>query len=68
METLQIINKDKHEMHKMKLANVSMEFKKIFRLYSVEEADLIWDQFDLDSDETSDLNTRFGGRKRTFGN
>ena len=63
VETLQIINKDKHEMHKMKLANVSMEFKKIFRLYSVEEADLIWDQFDLDSDETSDLNTRFGGRK-----
>lgn len=68
VETLQIINQKKHELNKMKLSNVSMEFKKIFRLYSIEEAELIWDQFDLDNDETKDLSTRFGNRGRTFSN
>ena len=68
VETLQIINKEKHELNKMKLSNVSLEFKKIFRLYSIEEAELIWDQFDLDDDETRDLSTRFGNKGRTFSN
>lgn len=68
VETLQLINEEKHELNKMKLANVSLEFKKIFRLYSVEDADLIWDQFDLDNDETSNLSTRFGNKGRTFSN
>ena len=68
VETLQIINKEKHELHKMKLANVSLEFKKIFRLYSIAEAELIWDQFDLENEETSDLSSRFGNKKRTFSN
>ncbi|MBT4791414.1 MAG: hypothetical protein HON90_07570, partial [Halobacteriovoraceae bacterium] len=68
VETLQIINQTKDEHNKMKLANVSTEFKKIFRLYSIDEAELIWDQFDLDDDETSNLSTRFGNRKRTFSN
>ena len=68
VETLQTINKDKEEFSKMKLSNVSMEFKKIFRLYSIEEAELIWDQFDLDDDRTADLSSRFGNRKRTFSN
>ena len=68
VETLQIINQTKDEHNKMKLANVSNEFKKIFRLYSIDEAELIWDQFDLDDDETSNLSTRFGNRKRTFSN
>ena len=52
----------------MMLSNVSGEFKKIFKLYSIEEADLIWDQFDLDDDRTNDLSQRFGARKRTFSN
>lgn len=68
VETLQIINQDKHELNKMKLSNVSLEFKKLFRLYSIEEAELIWDQFDLDDDETRDLSSRFGNRGRTFSN
>jgi len=68
VETIQIINQKKHELHKMKLSNVSLEFKKIFRLYSVDQAEMIWDQFDLDNDETSDLSTRFGNRGRTFSN
>ena len=68
VETVHTINKEKHEYNKMMLSNVSTEFKKIFRLYSIEEAELIWDQFDLDNDETSDLSMRFGARKRTFSN
>ena len=68
VETVQIINKQKNDHNKMTLSNVSGEFKKIFRLYSIEESELIWDQFDLDNDETSDLSTHFGSRKRTFSN
>lgn len=68
VETVQIINQKKHDYNKMSLSNVSGEFKKIFRLYSIDEAELIWDQFDLDNDETSDLSTRFGNRGRTFSN
>lgn len=68
VETVQIINERKQEHNKMALSNVSAEFKKIFRLYSFEEADIIWDQFDLDDDRTADLSTRFGNKKRTYQN
>ena len=68
VETVQIINQKKQTHNRMTLSNVSTEFKKIFRLYTFEEADIIWDQFDLDNDETSDLSTRFGNRGRTFQN
>ena len=68
VETVQIINQKKQEHNKMALSNVSQEFKKIFRLYTFEEADIIWDQFDLDNDETSNLATRFGNKGRTFSN
>jgi anti-sigma B factor antagonist len=68
VETVQLINTKKNYYNKMSLSNVSLEFKKIFRLYSIDEAELIWDKFDLDNDETSDLSTRFGNRGRTFSN
>lgn len=68
VESVQFINKTKQFHNKMMLSNVSGEFKKIFKLYSIEEADLIWDQFDLDDDRTNDLSQRFGARKRTFSN
>lgn len=68
VETVQLINQKKHTHNKMTLSNVSGEFKKIFRLYSIDEAELIWDQFDLDDDETSHLGTQFGARRRTFSN
>ena len=69
VETVHMINKSKQEHNRMALSNVSQEFRKIFKLYSIEEAELIWDQFDLDTDETSDLSMRFGGgKKRTFSN
>lgn len=68
VETVQLINKTKNEYNRVGLSNVGLEFKKIFRLYSIDEAELIWDKFDLDNDETSDLSTRFGNRGRTFSN
>jgi anti-sigma B factor antagonist len=68
VETVHLINKNKETHNSMGLAKVGKEFKKIFKLYSIDEAELIWDQFDLDNDETSDLSTRFAGRDRTFSN
>jgi len=68
VETVQALNKDKVATNKVGLSNVSRDFKKVFKLYSVDEAELIWDEFDLDNDETSGLNTAFGNRKRTFQN
>lgn len=67
VETISLLNKENNKKQ-LGLSNVSGDFKKIFRLYSIEEAELIWDQFDLDDDETSHLNTTFGNRKRTFQN
>lgn len=67
VETVQIINQKKQEHNRMSLSNVSDEFKKIFKLYSIEEAEIIWDQFDLDNDNTSDMGSAFG-RRRVFEN
>jgi anti-sigma B factor antagonist len=68
VETIQIINKDKHESSKVSLSNVSTDFRKVFKLYTAEEAELIWDEMDMDSDDTSNMNSSFGNRKRTFQN
>ena len=68
VETIQWINEKKQTHNKMMLSNVSQEFKKIFKLYSIEAADIIWDQFDLDDDRTEHLAQSFGARKRTFSN
>lgn len=68
VETVQIINQKKQSHNRMSLSNVSQEFRKIFRLYSEAETQMIWEQFDLENDETSDLSTRFGNKKRTFSN
>jgi len=68
VETVHLINKTKDEYNKMSLSNVSKEFRKIFRLYSIEEAELISEKFDFDNDETEELSTQFGARKRTFEN
>ena len=67
VETINILNK-KNGSQQVGLSNVSGDFKKIFRLYSIEEAELIWDQFDLDNDDTAHLSTSFANRKRTFQN
>lgn len=67
VETVQLINKD-IEAQKVGLSNVSKEFKKIFKLYTIDEAELLWDEFGMDSDDTKGMNTIFGNRKRTFEN
>lgn len=68
VETIQILNREKADYAKIKVSNVTKEFKKVFRLYTIEEADLFWDEFDMESDETSEMSTAFGARKRTFEN
>jgi anti-sigma B factor antagonist len=68
VETIQIINKEKAVYNKVKVSNLNQEFKKVFRLYTAEEAEMFWDEFDMDSDETANMNTTFGNRKRTFQN
>lgn len=50
------------------LSNVKPEFLKIFRLYSINEADYVAELMNFDNDETADLNTRFGNRNNTFEN
>lgn len=50
------------------LSNVKPEFLKIFRLYSINEADYVAELMDFDNDETENLNTRFGNRNQTFEN
>lgn len=50
------------------LSNVKPEFLKIFRLFSINEADYVAELMNFDTDETADLNTRFGNRNQTFEN
>jgi anti-sigma B factor antagonist len=66
VETLSLLNKEKIQTHKISLSNVSGDFKKVFKLYTMEEAEIIWNDFDMDSDDTEQMNTQFGNRKRTF--
>lgn len=48
------------------LSNVKPEFLRIFRLFSINEADYVADLMNFDNDETESLN-RFGNKK-TFEN
>jgi anti-sigma B factor antagonist len=50
------------------LSNVKPEFFKIFKLYSLNEADYVAELMNFDTDETSDLNSKFGNRNHTFEN
>lgn len=50
------------------LSNVKPEFLKIFRLYSLNEADYVAELMNFDNDETEGLNTCFGNRTNTFEN
>ena len=66
VETVQLINNETKTEQRVGLSNVGKEFRKIFRLYTIDEAELLWDEFGMDSDETRTMNTAFGNRKRTF--
>ncbi len=52
----------------VRLSNVKPEFLKIFKLYSLNEADYVAELMDFDNDDTENLNTRFGNRAQTFEN
>lgn len=61
VETLKIL-KDVNN-RTVSLGNVRMEFRKVFRLYGLEDGAFLADQLDFDNDETDGLNAR-----RTFEN
>ena len=52
----------------LNLSNVKPEFLKIFRLYSLNEADYVAELMNFDNDETENLNIHFGNRTSTFEN
>jgi anti-sigma B factor antagonist len=63
VETLHILNKNKSQI---KLSNVKTEFLKVFKLYNFDAFKLMEDQFE--TDETENLNQKFGNRNQTFQN
>jgi anti-sigma B factor antagonist len=65
VETLKIIKEKQNTT--VSLSNVKTEFVRVFKLYTLNEADFLADVFDFDSDETTGLN-RFANRDNTFEN
>ncbi len=63
VETIQILNEKKS---RIKLANVKTEFLKVFKLYQFDAMQLMVDEFE--TDETENLNKKYGNRKSTFQN
>lgn len=68
IETITLINSNRALHEKIKISNVSNDFQRVFRLFSEEEAELLFDSFDMNNDETENLNSKFGNRKHTFQN
>lgn len=67
VETVQILNQKKAEHNKVKVSNISGEFQRVFKLYTPQEAQYFWDEFEMDSDDTDNMG-QFGNRNRTFEN
>lgn len=63
VETLHLLNKEKSHI---KLSNVKTEFLKVFKLYNFDAFKLMESEFE--TDETENLNQKFGNRKHTFQN
>src|SRR5690606_27078354 len=55
VETIKYLKENR--MANVNHSNVKPEFLKIFRLYSLDEADYVADLMDFDTDETENLNT-----------
>ena len=68
VETLKLARTVAPTSQTISLANVKTEFIRVFKLYSLEDAELIAQELDFDNDETDQLNSRFGNRNRTFEN
>ena len=66
IETVKLLKETQH--HNINLSNVKPEFLKIFKLYSLNEAEYVAELMNFDNDETENLNTRYGNRSQTFEN
>lgn len=66
VETIKFLKENRKK--NVTLSNVKPEFIKIFRLYSLNEADYVAELMQFDTDETAGLNSKFGNRNRTFEN
>jgi anti-sigma B factor antagonist len=66
VETVKFL-KDAHKSN-VTLSNVKPEFYKIFKLFSLNEADYVAELMQFDNDETENLNSKFGNRNNTFEN
>ncbi|TNE98912.1 MAG: STAS domain-containing protein [Deltaproteobacteria bacterium] len=63
VETIQALNANRE---KIKLSNVKTEFMKVFKLYNFDAMEALIHEFD--TDDTEELNTQFGNRRKTFQN
>jgi len=66
VETVKLMKETQH--YNINLSNVKPEFLKIFKLYSLNEADYVAELMNFDNDETENLNTKYGNRNQTFEN
>lgn len=66
VETLKIVREENNRV--ISLGNVRPEFQKVFKLYGLEDAEFLADQFDFDNDDTATLAQRNAARGRTFEN
>lgn len=66
VETVKILKEN--DKRNIALSNVKPEFLRIFKLYSLNEADYVAELMDFDNDQTDGLNSRFGNRAHTFEN
>lgn len=63
VDTIQALNANRE---KIKLSNVKTEFIKVFKLYNFDAMEALIHEFD--TDDTEELNTQFGNRRKTFQN
>lgn len=63
VDTIQALNANRD---KIKLSNVKTEFVKVFKLYNFDAMEALIHEFD--TDDTEELNTQFGNRRKTFQN
>lgn len=66
VETVKLMKETQNS--NVNLTNVKPEFVKLFKLYSLNEADYIAELMEFDNDDTENLNSRFGNRTQTFEN
>lgn len=66
VETLKIMKENKN--NNINISNVKPEFLKIFKLYSLNEADYVAELMNFDNDDTENLSSRFANRDQTFEN